>query len=873
MMRCYSTALVLLGCSVLPSHATAMPPVARHVNCGSSGQKLTYEPTCPTGNVFGQHVAADHQTHQWIVTLEQTMKTTGHVEYISWGPTDENGNCPTICEKRSCLQQYKCNGKDKATHVHPHAHFLQQHIPFGRCSSEPICIYVHDESFDSGAAAPYIPNKCFEHKKDLCAMCGPYKVTPTVPHAECHSLSPPKCYEASDCDDDIACTNDSCDHTHVDADDDGCVHEADDDHCSDGFTCTDNVCDPNHKTDNTGCVTTYNNAACDDDYSCTIDICVGNRDPASWGMDELDVDHNNGCGYKEKINACDDGRACTHDECAALPSSTYADKLDSYSTTGCHNEPDTEHCKQYIPHCAVAECVAGHHLYPVGDGCVYSEKDAYEGVPFCTAKYGACAMAMCTGADGVMEYHGGYVDEDGCTVLPQYQADKQCPISHHATALDCGKYTCDLQPTDSTLSPGDGCVLHAGSRFNDECDEKTDCEVGTCLDTGICEYQKDDAKCNTFPECVTATCDPAYGDSSTGCLAVTSDDACHDLNLPHGVDCGKYTCNVDHGCVLSDDDTDCESCEMCKHGHCQDDPDAHPKCCHDDDDCEGDCQTCENNECKNKADETHCGDCHTQTCKSGTCHGSCLCEGVYCHRCFACNPSNGHCELQEDCPCLPSTKCGPCDCKVTEFHGWARDTCDVQGCIHKASPQLRSALKPPSESDQPDCNGTVYDVAVYACGDAPLSCGVVDSHKKLHVQQLASIQTALLEHCASEGAIGSHFCSSGVKVWTMGNSAFTRSPCMPSTEAGDPCPCQDKPGEPTLSAWGHTKVCMPDSGDQTAHVISGESETVCEGNCKSLMCTISLGLDGRCSGRGGSHHCHPQQCSQPAHMQSDVASD
>ena len=128
----------------------------------------------------------------------------------------------------------------------------------------------------------------------------------------------------------------------------------------------------------------------------------------------------------------------------------------------------------------------------------------------------------------------------------------------------------------------------------------------------------------------------------------------------------------------------------------------------------------------------------------------------------------------------------------------------MEGCIQTVDPLIREALKPPSDGGvDTECDGTMYDVAVYACGQQPLACGIQDYNSNLHDHQLKAIRTSLLEHCASKGGIGKHSCSTGVKVWSMGKSRFTKSSCTPSTEAGAPCPCHD---EHKLSAWGYAQV-------------------------------------------------------------------
>ncbi len=86
-----------------------------------------------------------------------------------------------------------------------------------------------------------------------------------------------------DCDDDDVCTTDSCDPTE------GCMSQAMD--CSDGDACTDDSCDPE-----SGCVN--DPIDCDDNNACTEDSC----------------DTIIGC-VNDPVLDCDDGDPCTVDTC------------------------------------------------------------------------------------------------------------------------------------------------------------------------------------------------------------------------------------------------------------------------------------------------------------------------------------------------------------------------------------------------------------------------------------------------------------------------------------------------------------------------------------------------------------------------------
>lgn len=74
---------------------------------------------------------------------------------------------------------------------------------------------------------------------------------------------PPECTAATDCDDGVGCTDDTCSGGV-------CVHTANNAHCDDANVCTDNVCDLT-----ADCTATTNTLACDDGNECSgNDVCV-----------------------------------------------------------------------------------------------------------------------------------------------------------------------------------------------------------------------------------------------------------------------------------------------------------------------------------------------------------------------------------------------------------------------------------------------------------------------------------------------------------------------------------------------------------------------------------------------------------------------
>ena len=109
-----------------------------------------------------------------------------------------------------------------------------------------------------------------------------------------------------DCNDDNACTTDTC---SVVAGVGTCTNTDISSSCDDGNECTADSCDPA-----TGCVNTDNSARCNDNNECTADSCV----PAT------------GCVNTDNSARCDDGNECTADSCVPA--------------TGCVNTDDSARC-------------------------------------------------------------------------------------------------------------------------------------------------------------------------------------------------------------------------------------------------------------------------------------------------------------------------------------------------------------------------------------------------------------------------------------------------------------------------------------------------------------------------------------------------
>ncbi|MGI6016744.1 MAG: Ig-like domain-containing protein, partial [Methanothrix sp.] len=211
------------------------------------------------------------------------------------------------------------------------------------------------------------------------------------------------------CDDENACTDDSCDPAT------GCVYTPI--ICDDENACTDDSCDPA-----TGCV--YTPIICDDENACTDDSC----DPAT------------GCVYTPII--CDDENACTIDSCDPLTGCTYEDvdcddddacTIDSCDPlTGCTYE-DVD-CDDDDA-CTIDSCD------PL-TGCTYEDVDCDDG--------DACTIDSCDPLTGCTYEDVDCDDGDACTI------DSCDPLTGCTYEdVDCD----DGDPcTEDSCDPAIGCI-------------------------------------------------------------------------------------------------------------------------------------------------------------------------------------------------------------------------------------------------------------------------------------------------------------------------------------------------------------------------------------------------------------------------------
>jgi len=102
------------------------------------------------------------------------------------------------------------------------------------------------------------------------------------------------------CSDGITCTEDICNPELRNCGQDPCVHIPVNTVCNDGISCTVDTCDPVQ-----GCMNQPDNDLCSDGIGCTVDQCIPSLGPA------------NSCVHTTDDSLCDDGFTCSNKTCVA----------------------------------------------------------------------------------------------------------------------------------------------------------------------------------------------------------------------------------------------------------------------------------------------------------------------------------------------------------------------------------------------------------------------------------------------------------------------------------------------------------------------------------------------------------------------------
>ena len=437
----------------------------------------------------------------------------------------------------------------------------------------------------------------------------------TFSGGSCQAGTPP-------CDDSVACTDDSCDEVN-----DVCVYTPNDTLCDNGLYCDGaETCDAL-----LGCQAGAD--PCDDEVGCTDDSCEESTDTCTNTPNDTLCDNGDWCDGAETCDGlldcqagtapdCDDSVACTvdtcdevNDECVNTATDALCDNgnwCDGAETCdallGCQDNADPD-CDDSVS-CTVDTCDE------VNDVCVNTASDALcddgdwcNGSETCDAELD-CQAGTAPNCSDSVPCTDDTCDEvnDVCVNTPN---DANCDNGDwcdgaetcHAT-LDCQSGTaqdCDdsVDCTDDTCDEvNDVCVNTANDTNCDDgdwcngsetCDAELDCQAGTspdCSDSVGCTVDTCD---EVNDECVHTPSD-ALCDNGQWCDGVETCDA--DLDCQAGttrtctdnVDCTDDTCDeVNDICVNTPNDANCDNGDWCDGAEtchatldCQDGPD--PNC-------------------------------------------------------------------------------------------------------------------------------------------------------------------------------------------------------------------------------------------------------------------------------------------------------
>ena len=339
--------------------------------------------------------------------------------------------------------------------------------------------------------------------------------------------------------------------------------------CNDQIACTVDSCDNNLGA----CSYAPRNANCDDDNDCTVDVCdtslgcryqyVADYSPCSTtdGIGEVCI--GGVCTARCDIgDGCDDGKACTIDSCdpttgtcSHLLNHQYCLDLDTVycdgdslcaptaaganATTGC--APGTARdCDDGIE-CTVDSCNEA-------SGCVHSVSSALcnDGNP--------CTGDVCNRDTGCIHNQLDQVaciNDDPCSE-PNGVCQAGVCISEVTDCNDgnpCTANTCDEQ---------EGCLseeLPNGTYCGNDGTQPKTCLNGSCVVRCI-----NDEQCmQSDNPCVVGQCDPY----SSRCVLVADDALCDDGQYCNGVE----TCDLEEGCIAGTP-IECPDSSECALGVC-----------------------------------------------------------------------------------------------------------------------------------------------------------------------------------------------------------------------------------------------------------------------------------------------------------------
>ncbi len=602
------------------------------------------------------------------------------------------------------------------------------------------------------------------------------------------------------CDDQVACTIDSCDVASK-----ACAHKPDNKACNDGNPCTVNVCQTS------GCKKLPRIGTCDDGNPCTVgESCQAGK-----------------CvGATPTI--CDDGNPCT-----ANPCSPQSGCLAIGLQNGAVCKP-TDKCFQ-TGECDASKCV-GKTGVSCDDGN-FCTKDA------CDAQTGACTNSPVSGAcdDGIACTVNDKCEGKLCKGTPQGTSQNPCCTKHEQCDDNnpCTEDICKNGACESDGGPlvgkkcddGNLCTLGGkcisgvcGGHTIEQCPDGDPCTLDSCAPKIGCGHTKlpdgascdDGDVCNGIARCKSEKCVPGTAldcndgnpctkdscDLAKGCKHAAHTGACDDGNLcTVGDSCTSgscegqaLTCNDDNVCTLN-------NCEIAK--GCVYSPLGGSKACNDGNPCTLS-DTCQSGACVGKAKT--CDDskpCSIDTCDktSGCLHDFATTEGTACDDGNACTLgdtcNNGACSSGALITCGDGNQCT--DDLCDKVSGICKYTLNTKPC------KPASACVDQAKCEQGVCKG---EAKVGCCAD---------------FQQCSDSDACTSDICASGGRceytlVSGIACSDGNKC-TQGDKCSTGK-CNSGASVG----CDDK--KPCTIDY-----CLPDAGCKHLLKVSGPcpDANLCDG--------------------------------------------
>ena len=547
---------------------------------------------------------------------------------------------------------------------------------------------------------------------------------------------------AAFCDDNNACTNDSCDPTATSSGD-ACQHVPNSATCSDGNACTEgDACLG-------GICTGSASGACEDGNPCTNDGCT--LSPAGGKI----------CAHAALVGPCDDGDACTTgDACAGANCTVTAMSCDDQNACtddacnalgACQHHANALACSDGNA-CTTGDlCVDGACTAGVTDGC--DDKDACT-VDSCDVQTGCAHLAQADGAvcataqcNGLIHAGAGTCVVGICVPGNQIACDDAnvCTDDACEASTGCAHVSNSTACSDGNLcTSGDICgggVCLPGAPSS--CDDGNLCSVDACDPSKGCEH----AAATDGTPCANAGCAGVIlgfgGACQAGACALTA----APVNCDDGNPCTDDFCSPSSGCshqantVGCSDGNPCTADDACALGKCV--GGGAPSC--------SDNNVCTSDSCSPINGCTHAPANDGAGCDDGSvCTGNDTCGGGICLPgaslvCDDKNPcTNDTCNSKSGCafsnntaPCDDGSQCTTGDVCAGGKCGAANNPCDdgnpctTDGCVGGGGCK-HTDLADGSSCSVPACTGLVFQGAATcqagACGSAPTPLGCDDGN-------------------------------------------------------------------------------------------------------------------------------------------------